>query len=92
MVRGIIGWIELAEAVVRITERVVAADHLGLELDEVAVVLVEDVVEVRVSQLDESSAFRFAHLLLPAVLEILTVVLSDVDLKPQVGGSHRNHN
>ena len=70
----------------------VAANHLGLELDEVAVVLVEDVVEVLVSQLDESSAFRFAHLLLPAVLEILTVVLSDVDLKPQVGGSHRNHN
>ena len=92
MVRGIIRWIELAEAVVRITERMVAANHLGLELDEVAVVLVEDVVEVRVSQLDESSAFRFAHLLLPAVLEILTVVLSDVDLKPQVGGSHRNHN
>ena len=92
MVRGIVRRVELGEAVVRITERMVAADHLGLELDEVAVVLVEDVVEVRVSQLDESSAFRFAHLLLPAVLEILTVVLSDVDLKPQVGGSHRNHN
>ena len=72
MVRGIIRWIELAEAVVRITERMVAADHLGLELDEVAVVLVEDVVVVGVGQLDESSAFRFAHLLLPAVLEILT--------------------